>query len=43
MNKKFFTLMAAALIGGAAMPSEAFAATHQAGSPDSLSMIESFS
>ena len=27
MNKKFFTLMAAALIGGAAMPSEAFAQT----------------
>ncbi|MCF2603594.1 hypothetical protein JQM84_07830 [Parabacteroides distasonis] len=25
MNKKFFTLMAAALLGGAAMPSEAFA------------------
>ena len=41
MNKKFFTLMAAALIGGAAMPSEAFAqatpssAVHEAGKADS--------
>ncbi len=40
MNKKFFTLMAAALLGGAAMPSEAFATDlHKAGVPDSIPMV----
>ena len=40
MNKKFFTLMAAALIGGAAMPSEATAQVHEAGKADTT-LVES--
>ena len=43
MNKKFFTLMAVALLGGAAMPSEAFAqadgeGTHQSEKVDSVAI-----
>ena len=40
MNKKFFTLMAAALLGGAAMPSEVTAQVHEPGKADST-LVES--